>query len=560
VDTRLGGDRASVTATAPRLSPATVLVTAVGVAVPLCFVGVFFLWPLGAILARGLTGESGLASAIEVLTAPRTLRVVGQTLLSAALAAAISTVLGLPLAHVLYRLRFPGVRVLRALVIVPFVLPTVVVGVAFRTLLREGGPLGGLGLDGTLAGIVAALVFFNVAVVARTVGGVWSGLDARREEAARVLGAGPARVFATVTLPRIGPSLAASASIVFLFCATAFGVVLVMGGSRFSTIETEIYVLTTQFLDLQGAAVLSIAQLAVVVLVLVVAGRFGRAAAERGIGRGARRPRSGDTLAIVASLVVAAMLAAPVVTLVARSLRTDSGWSLEHYVALATSGSRNALSVTAWEALGNSLGIALAATVLALLVGVTSSLVLSRTPRAAGLRRAILALDAVLMLPLGVSAVTVGFGFLITLNRPPLDLRSSIVLVPIAQALVAVPLVVRTLLPALRGVDPRLRESAATLGASPLRVLRDVDLGLVARPLLVAAGFAFAVALGEFGATSFLSRPDQATLPVVIGRLVNRPGGDDFGMALAASVVLAAITTLVVAAIERLQGEPRWAR
>ena len=156
------------------------------------------------------------------------------------------------------------------------------------------------------------------------------------------------------------------------------------------------------------------------------------------------------------------------------------------------------------------------------------------------------------MLPLGVSAVTVGFGFLIALDAPPLDLRSSPALVPIAQALVALPLVVRTIVPVLTGIDGRLRESAAVLGASPLRVLADVDLAAAARPLLVASGFSFAVALGEFGATSFLSRPDRPTLPVVIYRLIGLPGGDNFGMAIAASVVLAAVTVLVVAGVERL--------
>jgi thiamine transport system permease protein len=155
------------------------------------------------------------------------------------------------------------------------------------------------------------------------------------------------------------------------------------------------------------------------------------------------------------------------------------------------------------------------------------------------------------MLPLGVSAVTVGFGFLITLNQPPFDLRSSPVLVPIAQALVALPLVVRTVLPVLTGIDGRMRESAAVLGSAPWRVLRDVDLAIVARPVLAASGLAFAVALGEFGATSFLSRPDRPTLPVVIFRLIGLPGGDNLGMALAASVVLAAVTVGVIALVER---------
>jgi thiamine transport system permease protein len=162
-------------------------------------------------------------------------------------------------------------------------------------------------------------------------------------------------------------------------------------------------------------------------------------------------------------------------------------------------------------------------------------------------------LDGLFMLPLGVSAVTLGFGFLITLDKPPLDLRSSPVLVPIAQAMVALPLVVRVLAPVLRSVDPRQRQAAASLGASPLRVALTVDLPHAWRALLAATGFAFAVSLGEFGATSFLARPERPTLPVVIYQLMSRPGESSFGMAVAASVVLGLLTAAVMTLVERLR-------
>jgi thiamine transport system permease protein len=197
--------------------------------------------------------------------------------------------------------------------------------------------------------------------------------------------------------------------------------------------------------------------------------------------------------------------------------------------------------------------IAIDATVIAVLLGVLVSLLLSRRPRSRALSGATSALDGLFMLPLGVSAVTVGFGFLVTLNRPPLDLRSSVVLVPIAQAVVALPLVIRTLLPVLRAIDTRTRDAAAVLGASPRRVLLEIDLPVLGRSLGVAVALAYAVSLGEFGATSFLYRPDQATLPVVVARLITRPGPDNLGMALAAAVVLAVLVMAVMAAAERLR-------
>ena len=162
-------------------------------------------------------------------------------------------------------------------------------------------------------------------------------------------------------------------------------------------------------------------------------------------------------------------------------------------------------------------------------------------------------LDAAFMLPLGVSAVTVGFGFLITLARPPLALTRSWWVVPIAQAVVAVPLVVRTLLPVLRAIDPRQREAAASLGSGPGRVLATVDGPQLLRSGGLALGFALATSMGEFGATSFLARPDAPTLPVVVFRLIGRPGWENQGTGMAAAVLLALLTAAVMALAERLR-------
>jgi thiamine transport system permease protein len=528
-------------------------------AVPLVALALFFVLPVAGMVARGLwvDGSFDPLGALQVLTRSRTHQVLWFTVWSAAAATAVTMLLGLPVTFVLYRLRVPGRRLLRALVVMPFVLPTVVVGVAFRTLLAPSGPLGALGLDGSAVAIVAAMVFFNLAVVVRTVGSMWEHLDPRREQAAAALGASPAQVLRTVTLPALAPAIVAAASVVFLFCSTAFGIVLTLGGLRYSTVETEIYLLTTQFLDLQAAAALSLLQL-VVVTGLLYAAHVTRTrrehAVERAHARSVTRPvRRGDVPVLAAASLALVLVAAPVVTLVLGSLRVDGGWGTAHYRALGTTGAGNALLVPVTDALANSWRVAVDATLIAMVLGGLVALVVSRQGRSRGERRGLAVLDAVFMLPLGVSAVTLGFGFLITLDQPPLDLRTSPLLVPIAQAMVALPLVVRTIAPVLRSIEPRQRQVAASLGASPLRVLGTVDLPVVWRPLLAATGFAFAVSLGEFGATSFLVRPQQPTMPVVIYELISRPGADNFGMALAASVVLALVTVAVMASVERLR-------
>jgi thiamine transport system permease protein len=430
--------------------------------------------------------------------------------------------------------------------------------VAFRGLLVEGGLLGFLGLDQSVPAVIAALVFFNYCVVVRTVGAMWAQLDPRPEQAARALGASPWRAFREVTLPQLAPAIGSAAALVFLFCATAFGTVLVLAPLGYGTLETEIYRQTADLFDLRHAAVLSLLQVLVVAgaLVLLALARRSRDlalrlqpddSAERSL------QRSDLPAALVTAVVVLGLVLLPLVSLLSGALRVGDSWGLGNFTALSRTLGSAGLEVSAWQATLNSLRIAVDATVVAVVLGVLVSLLLSRRPRSRPLRRAHSVFDGLFMLPLGVSAVTVGFGFLVTLYRPPLDLGDSVLLVPIAQAVVALPLVIRTLLPVLRAIDSRTREAAAVLGASPRRVLTSVDLPVLGRSLGVAVGLAYAVSLGEFGATTFLARPDQATLPVVVARLITRPGADNLGMALAASVVLAGLVMAVMAVAERLR-------
>ena len=157
------------------------------------------------------------------------------------------------------------------------------------------------------------------------------------------------------------------------------------------------------------------------------------------------------------------------------------------------------------------------------------------------------------MLPLGTSAVTLGLGFIIALNHPPLDLRTSPLLIPIAHSLVAFPFVVRSLSPALSSIQPRLRQSAAVLGASPGVILRTIDIPLIGRAILVATIFAFTISLGEFGATALISRPESPTIPIMIYRFISQPGGINYGQALALSTILMIITAAGMLVIERFR-------
>jgi thiamine transport system permease protein len=512
---------------------------------PIGFLAVLFAWPVAAILHRGFAA----GGVLTVVAEPETWRLAWFTLAQAAGSTAVAVLAGMPVAFLLARVKLPGIGVLRTLVLVPFVLPSVVVGLAFRALWPDGG----------LFSIVLANAFFNVAVVARTVGGLWSHFDSRAEDAARALGASRWRAFRSVTLPALAPAVTSAAAVVFLFCATSFGVVLMLGGARLRTLETEIYLRTVNLLDLSGAAALSLVQFAAVLAALALGalarGRRETALRLRSRRETARRPERGQWWVVLAAFGVTGLLLVPILALLLKSLATRDGWSFAGYRALTGHGADETLSVSGWDAAMNSLRAATDATVLAMVVGILASVVLvslrrtpGRVPRAIGE-----AMDAALMLPLGVSAVTVGFGYLVTLDALPGDLRTSPELVPLAQALVIIPLVVRMVLPVLRSVDERLRQAAATLGAGPLKVWREIDLPLTVRSVVAAAGFGFVVALGEFGATSFLARPGAPTLPVAVSELIARPGELNDQMAYAACAMLMLVTVAAVALIDRLR-------
>ena len=497
-------------------------------AVPALFIGYFFLYPVARILTLGLSELDIGGGGVEA----RLFRIGWFTLWQAALSTVLTLLVAAPLTWAVSQYDFRGRRLATALVTVPFVLPTVVVGTAFVA----------LGWRDSIGAILAAHVFFNVAVVVRTVGALWSRLDPDLHDAGRVLGASEWKVFRKITLPLLRPAIAAAASIVFLFTFTSFGVVLILGGFRFATLEVEIYRQAVTLFDLPLAAALAVVQLVGVTATLYAYSRYQeRHTSTWALRSEADRPRpEGRARILVGASVVGTLvaLAVPIAVLVARSLQPGS------YRALFRDDPVVGVPIAS---AGNSLLFAMIASVIAVLIGVMASAVITR-----GQGTLSRWFDLTLMLPLGTSAVTIGFGFIVALDRP-VDLRASFWLVPIAHALVAIPFVVRTTVPTLRSIPPETREAARVLGASPGRVWREVDLPIVSRAALVGAGFAFVVSLGEFGATSFIARPNTATMPVMIFRLLSRPGAGSFAMALALAVALAAMTAVIVLWIDRLQ-------
>ena len=536
-------------------------------AVPLGYLGLFFLYPLVGILGRSLVGEGGLdlGPFADVLGDSYYLGRIWFTLWQALVSTLLTLILGLPAAYLFAKYEFPGKALLKAVTTVPFVMPTIVVAMGFVALFGSQGVVNSvlmglldlseppIRITNTLTIIFMAHAFYNYAIVVRIVSALWANLDPSLEEAARMMGAGRVRTFYHVTLPLLLPAIASSALLAFAFSFTSFGVVLILGGAQFATLEVAIYELTAKLFRLPLAGALSVVQLVFTYVFLLLYARFQESSATRidlkpRAATVLRKLRVGDKIFIFAMVFYLLIVLSPLFALVARAISAADGYTPGHVANLFSNERGSYFYLSPATVMWNSVRFALATVAISLVVGAIVAYFLSRPTR-----RGKSVADALFMLPLGVSAVTLGFGYLITLNRPPLDLRGSWLILVIAHSLVAYPFVIRSLLPVLRGMNPNLREAAAMLGASPARVFLSVDLPIIAPALLVGATFAFAISMGEFGASLLLVRPEFTTMPVAIFRFLGLPGAANLGKALAMSSLLMVVVALGFLAIERFR-------
>ena len=544
---------------------------------PLLFLAIFFFYPLLAILRVSFGEEQATSwrTIGDLFAQPFLWQVLWFTCWQALASTALTLLVGLPLAYLFAHYTFPGKLILRSLITAPFVMPTVVVAVAFTALLGANGLLSqwlralpgmanaSVDISGTIGGILLAHLFYNVSVVVRTVGSFWENLNPRLGEAAAILGASPARALREITLPLLMPAILAAGMLIFLFCFTSFGVVLILGGLRFATLEVEIYRQAVNLFNLPTAAFLSLFQMLFTFSTMFVYTRI-QARATAPLERSSRHEFQKSGLALSAQtvfiivLIATLLLLAPLLALAWRSFTLGGeGLTLRYYLELAVNRRQSAFFVPPIMAIRNSLLYAVATVFISVLIGVAAAYLLTKSRQSnysmqsRFTARLLALLDPIFLLPLGTSAVTLGFGYIIAMG----PLRTSLLLTPLAHALIAAPFVLRTFLPALRSMDQRLRESAALLGASPPRVWWEIDAPLLLPSLVVGAVYAFTISLGEFGATLLISRPDFPTMPVVIYQALSRPGLLNYGQALAMSTLLMLVSVLGLSLIERFRIE-----
>lgn len=523
-------------------------------AAPILFFGVLFYWPLAKILSMGFS-----ANWFHEIATTRIASLTWFTMWQAALSAGISLLFGISGAYVLYHRSFPGQKFLRAFITVPFMLPTIVVAIGF-TAFRELPFISNLlqGHSG-IPIIICANVFMNYSLAVRIIGGVWTTLDMDLEEAAALDGAGRLRTLISVTLPQLAHAIASAGALIFLYCAANFGLVLVLGGASVKTIETEIYLVTTQYLDLPKAASLVLLQTILTVIAFVVAqrlsksgwGLFGATTVER-------RPsidRRDLPALLITGFFTVGVIFIPLITVIWRAFRVENRFSFLNFANLGGFGARDILSISVGQAGMNTLRNAIITTILSMAIGTVVSFLLSRPRRYGNSGLLQRFMDIVFQMPVGISSVVLGFGYLVTFGGGLFPLRSSWLVTPIAQSLLTIPLVIRMVYPAITAIDNQLRETAQTESASPSQIWWLIEVPIIRNVLVMASGYCAIIAFGEFGAANFLAYGDQGTLPTVLYQLISRPGAQNYGMAMAASSLLIGAAMFIMYAISALESQ-----
>ncbi|MEF8974431.1 MAG: iron ABC transporter permease [Haloarcula sp.] len=522
--------------------------------------------------ARLLAGEP-ITSVVEgVLSPDRRLGVIGFTAYQAALSTVASVALGLPAAYLLARFEFPGRRTLRSLTILPFVLPSIMVGVGFVATFGRNGTLnavlGALGLGQvnllfTLEAVIVAHAFYNAPLVARVTTAAWESVDASAVETARSLGASPFRAFRDVVAPQLYPSVLMGAALTFVFTFSTFPIVLALGGFQLATVEVFVYRLIRD-LEYAEAAALALLELGISLGLLYAYLRYEakHTVRSRGIRPLPRRPLTPPSRSVrellprmglaVYAVVALAVFVAPIASMILASLSGPEGLTLANYRFLVDRQATGAsFQVLPWDAVRNSLLFGVASLAVALPMGVVVAVLTTRDYSG---RKVV---DAVAMAPLAVSGIVVGLGLLrglvfgVEVGGSRLAVGGGLAIIA-AHAVAGYPFVVRTVAPGLESIDHTLVESARALGAPRARALLDIELPLVWPAVVAGAAFAFAISIGEFSATIVLaSGTNQFTMPIAIERFIGRR----LGPATAMGVVLLAVTSASFLLIDRLGGD-----
>ncbi|MBN2231148.1 MAG: iron ABC transporter permease [Candidatus Thorarchaeota archaeon] len=525
-------------------------------AFPFILLSIFILYPVVRVIIEGLLFGTGL-NFLESISYNS--NYLSFTFFQALASTLLSVIVGLPGAILLARLKFRGKSLVRALIVVPFVLPPIVVVIGFMQMFGSYGVIDSIlmsilqttdsvmNLATDIPGIILAHTFYNAPLVILLVSASMERMNPEIEEAADILGADSLQRFRRITWPHIMPSLAAAAILTFLFCFMSFPIVLAFGHGTYRTIEVQIWN-AFRWSDYSQASSLALVQLAFTITLAIAYMKIGR---EKGDSSGPtasiktsslRNYGNGEiALIIMYLLAMLILVAGPIISIVRASIfdPVSQQYTLDGFLYLFSMDSGGGV-----RPLINSLFYGGVATLLSVVLGIP--LAYAHRSKVQGLPSLS---SMMVLLPLGVSSITIAYGLMTAIAVPTgLNINPWPIIV-IAQTMIGLPFTTRSIEIALRNIDPNLIDQADSLGASRLQRLFFVELPLIVPGILVGAVFAFAMAIGEMSATLFIALPQNYTLAVAI---YDNLGVRKFVEAGASALVLVILCILAFLTMERI--------
>ena len=535
--------------------------------IALLYLTIFFYVPLLTILKESfLRGDSfTLANYLDVLTKSVVVSSIQFTFIESILSTLASVILGLPIALILTKYRFKGKSVYESLLLVPFILPGMVVGLAFLLLFNPNGIIPsffeiiGFRLEQSLwsfVGIIMAHAYYNSPLVAVMTTSVWRRVDPEIEEVAETLGAHGFKKFVKITMPLIMPGLLSSSLLTFIFSFSSFEVVLLLGNFRFRTIEVEIYHLFRNRLDFSGASSLATVQLIIIILLTWLyftsiqkytdirkSGKVSKVFEEHLFKTSKKNLLLGIYL-VFFSIFQIFPLAMTLFYSVYDPVKDQ--FTLSGFSSVFSTDYNPYLGSSPISAPINTIIFSVITASISLLLGLISAY----ATKEGGLLSLIS--NIAVFVPLATSRLTIGLGMILAFGSIGVLYQDTRPLIIASHIMIAYPFTTRSILNGLSKIDPYVIESAETLGAKPLKRFVKVDVPILSPSLAVATSLAFATSLGEFAATNILYRGNFPTLTVLIYVMLS---GRRFVSASAAAFILITMSFLVFLAIRKYAEE-----
>ncbi|MDA3808979.1 MAG: iron ABC transporter permease [Spirochaetaceae bacterium] len=536
------------------------------------FLLIIFYIPLSGILIKGVQNENGQFSFLGIwgiISSTYYIKIIFFTFFQALVSTLLSVAIGIPGAWILSHYKFPGKKLLKAVITIPFILPSILVVLGFVLFFGNNGLLnqtlsalgfGNLKILYSFKAIIIAHIFYNFPIAIRIIASLWGKIPESQMMAAKSLGAGKVRVFRTITLHQIMPAILTSAMIIFIYCFMSFAIILVLGGGpERSTIEVEVYRLAKVSLDYNKGSSLALIQSSLTLFFMFLYSSLEKLKNYEEKLLPSSNPEKyrlkldlKSFFIIFYFIFVLLLIIAPLLSVVlesfkeSRSLSGNSHFSLYWYKQIFDRGNSGTYSKVAFNSLKNSLFYAFFTVLLTIPVSTLVSWLITRKKlKFPGLT------ELFFLLPLGISSVILGLSYMRLSNILPVYFRGNATLVVLAHTVIALPLVIKPILSIFRKVKISLREAALNLGATGFRAFWDIELPLIKSGLLTGATFAFAVSIGEMNATLMLAQPGTTTLPISIYRLIS---SYKFYGACALGTILMLICLLAFLAIEKFDG------